>query len=219
MMKVVAFIPIKLNSVRLKNKNILEIAGHPLCWHIANTLLKVAEIDDVYVYCSDKRIINYLPQDVKFLGRDSSLDGSLVKGEEIYRAFINTIDADVYVLAHATSPFIKRESIKNSLDKILHESYDSAYTAKKIQNFVWFDDKPLNYCLDDIPRTQDLSPIWIETSAFFMFRKEIFTRLNRRIGFHPYRQEVRGIETIDVDTEEDFKLAEAYAGLEKICDE
>ena len=218
-MKVIAFMPIKLNSVRLKNKNILEIAGHPLCWHMANTLLKVTGIDKVYVYCSDKRIMNYLPQDVTFLERDSSLNGDLVKGEEIYRAFINTIDADVYVLAHATSPFIKPASIKNSLDRILYGSYDSAYTAKKIQNFIWFDEKPLNYRLDNIPRTQELTPIWVETSAFFMFRKEIFTRFNRRIGFHPYRQEVKGIETIDIDTEEDFKLAEVYAGLEKICDE
>ena len=47
-MKVVAFVPIKLNSQRLPHKNILPIAGHPLCWHLCNTLLKVNNIDEVY---------------------------------------------------------------------------------------------------------------------------------------------------------------------------
>ena len=48
-MKVVALIPIKLNSQRLPHKNILPIAGHPLCWHLCNTLNHVSEINKVYV--------------------------------------------------------------------------------------------------------------------------------------------------------------------------
>ena len=59
-MKVVAFVPIKLNSQRLPHKNILPIAGHPLCWHLCNTLLKVNNIDEVYVYCSDERVSDYI---------------------------------------------------------------------------------------------------------------------------------------------------------------
>ena len=61
--------------------------------------------------------------------------------------------------------------------------------------------------MDDIPRTQDIEPIWIETSAFFIFKKEIFTVHNRRIGFNPYIQEVSGIEAIDIDEKEDYDFA------------
>ena len=52
-----------------------------------------------------------------------------------------------------------------------------------------------------------MEPIWIETSAFYMFRKEIFTEHHRRIGFQPYIQEVSGIEAVDIDTKEDYDLA------------
>lgn len=212
-MKIVAFIPIKLNSVRLKNKNILDLAGHPLCWYIANTLLSVDKIDEVYVYCSTEKIIEYMPKGIKFLKRDAYLDGEYVKGAEIYSSFINEIDSDIYVLAHATSPFISRNSIDNALSKVLSGKYDSAFTAKKIQNFVWYNNLPLNYKLEDIPRTQDLEPVWEETSAFFVFNKNLFLETNRRIGFVPYLQEVKGIETIDIDTKEDFILANAYASI------
>ena len=215
-MKVVAFVPIKLNSQRLPHKNILPIAGHPLCWHLCNTLLKVNNIDEVYVYCSDERVSDYIPEGVILKKRDKKLDGDLVKGFDIYRSFISEVDADVYVLAHTTSPFIKQESIDNALKHIVSGSNDSAFSAEKIQTFAWYKDKPINYDLNDVPRTQDLEPIWVETSAFFMFKKEIFIDYNRRIGFNPYIQEVSGIEAIDIDEKKDYDLACRLAKIEGV---
>ena len=206
-MKTVALVPIKLNSQRLPHKNILPIAGHPLCWHICNSLAKSKGIDEVYVYCSDEAVIQYLPDGVMFKKRDKKLDGDLIKGFDIYRSFINEVDADVYVLAHTTSPFIKISSIENALSHILSGENDSAFSAERIQTFAWYKGKTINYDLNDVPRTQDMEPIWVETSAFFMFKKEIFTVHNRRIGFTPYIQEVSGIEAVDIDEKKDYDFA------------
>lgn len=218
-MKVVALVPIKLNSQRLPHKNILPIAGHPLCWHLCNSLVKAKGIDEVYVYCSDEEVIKYLPEGTQFKQRDKWLDGDLVKGFDIYRSFISEVDADVYVLAHTTSPFIKIESIENALSHILSGKNDSAFSAERIQTFAWYKGKPINYDLNDVPRTQDMEPIWVETSAFFMFKKEIFTVHNRRIGFNPYIQEVSGIEAVDIDEKKDYELACKLAEAEGIGDE
>ncbi len=205
--KVVAFVPIKLNSQRLPNKNILPIGEHPLCWHIMNTLINVDEIDETYVYCSEEKVTNYIPEGITFLKRDAKLDEDLVKGFGIYESFINQIDADIYILAHTTSPFIKSLTIKNALDKMLSEGYDSAFSAQRIQTFAWYNGKPINYDLNDVPRTQDMEPIYVETSAFFMFEKETFTKHRRRIGFNPYIQEVDSVEAVDIDTKEDYEFA------------
>ena len=215
-MKTVALIPIKLHSQRLPHKNIRPIAGHPLCWHLCNTLNQVRGIDEVYVYCSDPAVREYIPEETKFLQRPEWLDGDLVKGFDIYREFINTIDADVYILAHTTSPFIKVSSVRTALDHILSGENDSAFSAEKIQTFAWYKGEPVNYDLNDVPRTQDLEPIWVETSAFFMFRKEIFTVHNRRIGFRPYIQEVSGIEAVDIDEKKDYDMACLLAEAEGI---
>ena len=206
-MKTVAFVPIKLNSQRLPHKNILPIAGHPLCWHLCNSLVKAKGIDEVYVYCSDEAVTQYLPEGILFKQREKWLDGDLVKGFDIYNEFIKEVDADVYILAHTTSPFIKVSSIENALSHVLSGENDSAFSAERIQTFAWYRGKPINYELNDIPRTQDMEPIWVETSAFFMFRKETFTVHNRRIGFSPYIQEVSGIEAIDIDEKKDYELA------------
>ena len=218
-MKTVALVPIKLNSKRLPNKNILPIAGHPLCWYLCNSLIRAKGIDEVYVYCSDKEIIQYLPKDILFKKREKWLDGDLIKGFDIYREFIKEVDADIYVLAHTTSPFIKASSIENALSHILSGEHDSAFSAERIQTFAWYQGKPINYDLNDVPRTQDMEPIWIETSAFFMFKKEVFTVYNRRIGFNPYIQEVSGIEAIDIDEKKDYDMACKLAEREEIWNE
>lgn len=205
--KVVALVPIKLNSQRLPHKNILPIGGKPLSYHILNSLKNIPNIDEVYVYCSNEKIKNYIPKDVTYLERDSYLDGDLIKGFDIYKSFINKVDADIYILAHTTSPFLKASTIENALDHVLEGEYDSAFSAQKIQTFAWYDGKPINYDINDVPRTQDMNPIYIETSGFFIFEKEIFTKHRRRIGFKPYIQVVDSMEAIDIDTKEDYDFA------------
>ena len=188
-MKTVAFVPIKMNSQRLPHKNILPLGNRALCWYIFDVLLNVKEIDEVYVYCSDDRIVEYIPQNV------------------IYKSFIDEVDADVYILAHATSPFIKSETIHNALSNVLYNGNDSAFSAQRIQTFSWFKGKPLNYEFEDVPRTQDIEPVLVETSAFYIFKKEVFKEHKRRIGFTPYIQEVDDVEAIDIDEKKDYDLA------------
>jgi CMP-N-acetylneuraminic acid synthetase len=212
--KIIAFVPIRLNSQRLPNKNILPIAGHPMCWHILSSLLKVDGINETYVYCSDEAVKKYISEGSIFLKRDARLDGDLVKGFEIYESFINQVDADIYILAHTTSPFIKSETIAKALNSMLDKGYDSAFSAQRIQTFAWYKGKPINYDINDVPRTQDIEPIYIETSAFFMFEKEIFTKHHRRIGFNPYIQEVDSVEAVDIDTKEDYDFARKIMGDE-----
>ena len=102
---------------------------------------------------------------------------------------------------------------------MLSDENDSAFSAERIQTFAWYQGKPINYDLNDVPRTQDMEPIWVETSAFFVFKKEIFTVHNRRIGFKPYIQEVSGIEALDIDEKKDYDLACKLAEAEGIGNE
>ena len=207
-MKVVSFVPIRLNSKRVLGKNLKMLGEKPLLCYILDTLVKVSRIDEVYVYCSDEKIVDYLPEGVKFLKRPERLDSDETLGKEIYEEFTNTVDADVYVLAHTTSPFIKSETIDVALSKILDEGFDSAFSAEKIQTFVWYKGKTLNYDLKNIPRTQTIEPVFVETSAFFIFKREIWKVHKQRIGFKPYIAEVDKIEGVDIDYPEDFEFAE-----------
>ncbi len=215
-MKVVAFVPIRLNSQRVEGKNLRSLGGEPLLCHILRTLCRVEAIDEVYVYCSDEAVRPYLPEGVRFLHRSPQLDRNETLGREIYDAFTAEVDADIYVLAHATSPFIRPETIAAALHKVTGEGYDSAFSAERLQTFAWFKGEPLNYSLDTIPRTQEIEPVFVETSAFFIFRREVWCGLHQRIGRRPYTAVVDRIEGIDIDYPEDFALAEVIARSRKL---
>lgn len=207
-MKTVAFVPIRLNSKRVVGKNLKMLGDKPLMCYVLETLAKAKGVDEVYCYCSNEDVIKYLPEGVKFLKRPEFLDRDETLGKEIYEEFTKTVDADVYILAHTTSPFMKKETFENALDKIVNEDYDSAFSAEKIQTFAWFKGKTLNYDLKEIPRTQTIEPVYVETSAFFMFKRDVWKVHKQRIGFKPYMALVDKIEGVDIDWPEDFEFAE-----------
>lgn len=209
--KVVSFIPIKLNNERVPGKNLTDLGGRPLCFYMFNTMRHIDAIHEKYVYCSDDKIKSYIPEGLIYLKRDASLDGYQVRGLEIIEHFVRDVDADVYVLAHVTQPFTRAESIKKALDMVLTGRYDSAFSCVARQGYFWYQDKPLNYSLQNIPRTQDVEAVYQETSAFFIFRREVFTKLHQRIGRTPYMCPVGPLEAIDIDTPADLDLARAVA--------
>ena len=215
-MKTVAFVPIRLNSQRVAGKNLRMLGGSPLMCPIIRTLMQVPEIDEVYVFCSDERVRDLLPDGVRFLRRSEALDRDETLGREIYDSFTVQVEADLYVLAHATSPFIRAETLSEALQKIHSGEHDSAFSAERIQTFAWYGGRPLNYSLDNIPRTQTIEPVYIETSAFFIFPRELGCSRHRRIGDRPWMAVVDRIEGLDIDYPEDFAMAEIIAASRKL---
>ena len=207
-MKIIAVVPMKLNNRRLPQKNTRSFTnGKPLCHYILSTLLTVEGIDEVYVYCSNPDIQEFVPKGVRYLRRSISLDQDTTKMNEVLQNFAHDVPADIYVMTHTTAPFIKKQSIERGLKAVVSGEYDSSFAAKKLQDFLWEDGRPFE--LDNIPRTQDLPPLYEETSGFYIYRSEVMTKLNRRIGDRPYLVEVGEIESIDIDELEDFMIADA----------
>jgi CMP-N-acetylneuraminic acid synthetase len=209
-MKVVALIPIKFESKRIPYKNIKRFYdGTPLMTFVQKNCLEANNIDEVYIYCSDDAVKPYILPNVKYLKRPKYLDGDDINANDFIREFIGSVDADVYVNAHTTSPFAKKETIEECVEKVISGEYDSAFCAEAIRTFMWEDGKPINFDPDHFPRTQDLPLIYGETSIAYVFTKESFLKHNRRLGSKPYVKEVSKIEAIDIDYPEDFDIANA----------
>lgn len=209
-MKVTAFVPMKLNNERLPNKNTKAFTnGQPLCRYILETLKKVRGIDDVYVYCSDEKIKEFLPEHVHFLKRSPGLDQGSTKINEVLTAFASEVESDIYVLAHATAPFLLEETIEKGIRALKSQNYDSALSVLKQQDFFWKNGKPFNYTLECVARTQDLEPYYRETTGLYLYTRELILKEGKRIGKRPYLIETTQIEATDINDPEDFVLADA----------
>jgi CMP-N-acetylneuraminic acid synthetase len=208
--KIAAYVPVKLNSERLPNKNILPFDnGKPLITYILDALVRSPGLDSIHVYCSNPSVRQHLPEHVQYMSRSANLDLSTAKINEVMRAFADDVYADVYVLAHATSPFLSPQTIELGIEKVRSGQYDSALTVAPLRGFLWFDGKPLNYDPASIARTQDLDPFFCETTGLYIYPRELLIEHNRRVGDNPYLIEVSAIEAIDINDPVDFLIANA----------
>ena len=216
-MKIISVVPIKLNNERIPGKNTKKFSdGTPLIQLVLKTLTNVRELSEIYVYCSNPEIQKYFPNDrIKYLCRSTSLDKPTTKINEVLHSFAGIVDSDVYVLAHATAPFLKNEHFSEGIQAVTSGRYDSALAVKPLADFLWKDGLPWNYDPANIPRTQDLPKMYAETSGLYVYTRELIMKENRRIGHKPYLIPVTEIESIDIDEFEDFAIADAVYMYEK----
>lgn len=200
--------PIKLNNERCPGKNTRLLGDKPLLQYELDNLIATGLCDEINVYCSDDAIVPFLPVGINFIKRSELLDLPTSNFTQIFEAFSSVVKADIYVYAHATAPFITIETMNQCIDAVVSGKYDSAFCALKLQDYLWQNGEPLNFDATNVPRTQDLTPIYQETSGVYVFKKEVFERYGRRIGINPFIKEVTFKESVDIDNPEDFDFAE-----------
>ena len=212
-MKIVAIMPIKLKNERCPGKNTRMLGSKPLLQYELNSLKETRLCTEINVFCSDDAVVPFLPEGVNFLKRPKELDLPTSNFTQIFSTFMAEKDADIYVYAHATAPFITVETMAQCINAVKSGEYDSAFCAVKLQDYLWLDGEPLNFDATNLPRTQDLKPIYQETSGVYVFTKEVFLKFKRRIGTKPFIKEVTFKEAVDIDNPEDFDLAEVMLNV------
>ncbi len=212
-MKVVAIVPIKLNNERTPGKNLKQFSdGETLLGHSLKKLDRVQSIDEIYVFCSRPEVQEYIPQScnkVKYFRRSEYLDSPEARPQDIMREALDGLSADIYVFYHVTTPFISEDSIADCIEHVKSGEYDSAQCVRRVGDFLWMGDKPINFDPASISRTQNLPEIVKETTGIYVFRREVFDETNQRVGKHPYRHYVGSIEDLDIDYPEDWEIAYA----------
>ena len=212
-MRIVAIMPIKLLNERCPGKNTKMLGPKPLLHYELDSLKNTGLCDSINVFCSAEEIVPFLPEGVTFVKRPEYLDLPTSNFTQIFTRFMEQVDADIYVYAHATAPFISVETMRRCIEAVKSGEYDSAFCAVKLQDYLWQDGEPLNFDATNLPRTQDLKPIYQETSGVYVFTREVFEKYHRRIGTKPYIREVTFKEAVDIDHPEDFQLAEVLLNI------
>ena len=205
-----------MNSERVPNKSIAKVNGSSLINTAVKKLNQIKIIDNILVYTSDHEFQNHIQKGLRydFVKRDEKLDGNKVTFNEILDTIIDKIKTDYLVFYSVTSPFIKVETIKDMMQKIIDKENDSSFLAQTIDGFCWYDNKPLNYDPKDVGRTQDIEPVILENSGLYIFSVKKYKKNRSRIGFNPYIKLADKIECWDIDTPEDLKIANVLGELQ-----
>ena len=211
--RIVALLPMKANSERVKGKNFKIFNGKPLFRWTLDTLLAIKEIDQVIINTDAREILaeNGLVETDRIVIRDRKPEicGDMVSMNLVIEDDVQNIDADIYLMTHTTNPLMTAKTVGAALESFQEQknnrSADSLFTVDKIQTRFYREDcSAVNHDPDNLLRTQDLEPWFEENSNLYIFTKEAFAKTNARIGTKPIMFVTPKFESIDIDTPDDW---------------
>lgn len=212
-MKVACFIPIKANSERVPGKNLRNLNGKKLYEYICEHVKKADVFDDIFVDTNSAEIATYVDGiggGFRAIERKPELALNTANGNDllVYH-YENFPDYDYYFQLFATAPYMQPDTIRVCYNQLIGSGeYDSCFTALENHSFYWYAGTPVNYRPGILPRSQDMMPVIEETTGLYGISAESLRRYRCRIGRRPYIHFVNKFEAVDINTEEDLKVAE-----------
>ena len=202
------------HSERVPGKAYRVVAGRPLYAYILETLLACPEIDRIVVDTDSpvvrEGVAQAFPQ-VQLLDRSEDLRGDDVPMNRIIAHDVEAVAADHYLQTHVTNPLLRPQTISAAIEAFHSDvDHDSLFSVSPLHVRLWTaEGEPINHDPETLLRTQDLSPVYVENSCLYLFRREVFLARRNRIGRRPRLFVIDQPEAWDVDDQADLEVVEA----------
>lgn len=214
MLHTVALVPMRHESERVPGKNYRALGDRPLFHHVIAMLLSCPGINKV-VIDTDSPVIRedarHTFPSVTVLERPQHLRDGAIPMNDVLLHDVRVVPGDLYLQTHSTNPFLRAETVVAALDAFAaSQQNDSLFGVTRLETRLWRGDAtPINHDPARLVRTQDLEPVYEENSCIYLFTREVLQKHGSRIGERPLLFEIPPDEALDIDTEQDFRIAEA----------
>ena len=220
-MKIIAMIPARLGSKRVRNKNLRLLGNKPLIAHVVCTAKNSGIFDEIYIN-SESEIFEKIANqyDVKFYKRPKELATDGATNDDFTLDFMKNVKGDMLVQILPTSPFITKKQIIDFVEKA--KTVDTLISIKEVKIESIYKNKPINFDQKaQTPPSQLLEPVNAYACSLMSWRYTNFIK-NIEIynaGYHGGDGDIEfykldGYATVDIDEEQDFQLAEAIINSE-----
>lgn len=223
-MKIIGMIPARLGSKRIPLKNIRYMEAKPLIQYPIDIALSSKAIDEVWVNTEDERLGAVIQRmGAQFHKRPAELASDTATNREFTYEFMKLHPCDYVVMINPTSPLLREDTFKSFMQYVLNNDFDVVLSVVSEKEETFFQGKPLNFSLEEKINSQLLEPtekiIWALTawkSSYFIVMQE--KGLNPVFGYQGSigRFQIPKDESCDLDTEEDWKIAEGILQARKI---
>ena len=219
----VALLPMKAHSERVHGKNFRSFAGKPLFRWALDALLGVKAIDAVVINTDAREILaesglhdGDAGGRVVIRDRRPEICGDLVSMNLVLADDIDAVAAENYVMTHTTNPLLRSATIEQALSQYnscrAKQTADSLFSVNRVQTrFYRENGSAINHDPDNLIRTQDLEPWFEENSNLYIFDRSSFAKTSARIGTKPVMFEMDTTESVDIDGQAQWDMAEAIA--------
>ena len=210
----IAIVPMKEISERLPSKNLRVLNGQPLFFWTLKALRFAKKVDKI-ILTTDSELIAELATknipDVIVHFRPAELIGNDITANALIKDVLDNYfpEEKNFLFTHVTNPLVKSDTYDIAIDAFeMLNTFDSLLGVTKHQ-FRLYNRKgeAINHDPRVILPTQLLEPLYEDNSCMYIFSRGTFEKFGR-VGEHPFFFEMKKTESIDIDTLEDFELAE-----------
>jgi CMP-N-acetylneuraminic acid synthetase len=221
-LNIIAMVPARIGSTRLKMKNLALINGKPLIYYTIEAA-KTSGVFNKVVLNSDNEIFAEIARryDVEFYKRPVELGSSTTKSDTVVYDFMLKYPSDVLVWVNPTSPLQTGDEVRKVIESFVKEELDTLITVKDEQVHCVYGAKPINFELNEIfAQTQDLKPVqpfvysimmWKNRTFMDSYKKRGHALFCGKVGYYPVSKK----SALIVKTEEDLILAGFIMRAEK----
>ena len=177
-MKIIAMIPARIGSERLKYKNLALVNNKPLIYYVINEAKKSKIFNEIFIN-SDHEIFERISKryNISFYKRNKELGGSEIKSDEIVLNFLNNIECDILVWLNPIAPLQDFKEIRNVIKYFVDNNLNSLITTNKIYRHAIFRQKYLNFKKNEkFSKTQDLHPVEEFVYSIMMWSSKSFKK-------------------------------------------
>lgn len=216
--KIVAIIPVKKNSSRLPNKNILPFGTGNLLTHKIRQLKQVSAISEIIVSSDSEEMLGMAEEEgvTPMLRPKQYADESLPICEFV-TYLGKEVDCDHFVWACATSPTVGPELYSRAIDTYYQKlkcGFDSLVTVLRFQHYLMDEHGPFNFSRGrDHPNSQALPPLYLFTNGIQITPHDKYIEWGDRIGPKPYLMEIEKAESVDIDDVYDYEFAKTIYSI------
>lgn len=223
--KILVVIPARGGSKRILRKNIRLLADKPLISYAIDTAKSSQYVDDVVVSTEDTETALIAEKlGAGIIRRSADLAGDRIPIDPV--VFDATVqkekqafdEYDIVITIQPTSPLLKTETLDKAIEKFEDFGIDTVISVIDDRKLSWGYDEEIKsfYPLYSQRNDKDNLPKeYRETGGIFATRRGFLTP-NSRMGNHVDLIEVSQEESIDIESYEDWWVAERYLNKKKI---
>jgi len=216
-MSVIAIIPARGQSKRIKNKNLSNLNGIPLIAHTIKHAVESKGVSEVYVSTDCEEIARvsekYGAQVIhrpKEISDDFSSSESALLHALDYRKNNGFNDPEYVVFLQCTSPIRKPDDIDKAIKIIIDAGANSLLSVCDNKRFLWKNEDnngaSINYDYMNRKREQDMERQYQENGSIYIMQTSLLRQTNNRLGGKISFYEMDYWSSFQIDEPEDFEL-------------
>ncbi|WP_444909194.1 acylneuraminate cytidylyltransferase family protein [Microbulbifer sp. TRSA005] len=203
-----AVIPVRAGSQRVKNKNFKKFADSNLLQIKINQVKKLP-VEDIIINTDSELAIEIAKKNnLKYFRRDPYYASSDCSNSEYHEYLGSTTKSKNIIVTQVTSPLVNEKTYLEAIETYFKGDFDSLMSVVSFKEFIIFDNKPFNFTKNKMPNSQDLQEYLIPTFGLVICKREKLIEDKNYLCGQTHYYKISSEESIDIDTEMDFKIAE-----------